>query len=228
MHPAGALHVTELVVVRPPEALASFLDERRYLPKGVPMLKRILALPGQTVCRSDRTITVDGIAMGEALDHDRSGRALPVLARLPRRCGWRSLPDELAVGGLPRWPLFWPAACQHHRRPGRSSLDARGGLTMPERPQLDRGPRARSLPSPSSFPAMFDVRCAHVRQNSPLAATCRRPRPCDCGDARLQQSARRACDRAACRRLSLPVRRSPPSSPRPRSASAFRRRGYAP
>jgi len=77
IRPAGALHVTELVVVRPPATLASFLDQRRYLPKGVPMLKRILALPGQTVCRSDRTITVDGIAMGEALDHDRNGRALP-------------------------------------------------------------------------------------------------------------------------------------------------------
>jgi len=78
IHPAGALQVTELVVVRPPTPLASFLDERRYLPKGVPMLKRILALPGQTVCRTDRTITVDGTAMGQALDHDRSGRALPV------------------------------------------------------------------------------------------------------------------------------------------------------
>ena len=77
VHAAGALYVTELVVVRPPEALASFLDARRYLPKGVPMLKRILALPGQTVCRSDRTITVDGIAMGAVLDRDRNGRALP-------------------------------------------------------------------------------------------------------------------------------------------------------
>ncbi len=78
VHPAGALHVAELVVVRPPDALANFLDERRYLPKGVPMLKRILALPGQTVCRVDRTITVDGIAMGEALDRDRRGRPLPI------------------------------------------------------------------------------------------------------------------------------------------------------
>ncbi|MFA7307489.1 MAG: S26 family signal peptidase [Hyphomicrobium sp.] len=78
IHPAGVLHITELVVVRPPTALATFLDERRYLPKDVPMLKRILALPGQTVCRSDRTITVDGIAMGEALVHDRSGRTLPI------------------------------------------------------------------------------------------------------------------------------------------------------
>jgi conjugative transfer signal peptidase TraF len=77
IRPAGVLHVTELVVVRPPTALATFLDTRRYLAKGVPMLKRILALPGQTVCRTDRTITVDGVVMGVALDRDSRGRPLP-------------------------------------------------------------------------------------------------------------------------------------------------------
>jgi conjugative transfer signal peptidase TraF len=77
IRPTGALHVTELVVVQPPTALANFLDERRYLPSGVPMLKRILALPGQTVCRTERSIIVDGIAMGEALERDRSSRPLP-------------------------------------------------------------------------------------------------------------------------------------------------------
>lgn len=78
IHLVGTLYVTELVVVRPPEPLAIFLAERRYLPKGVPLLKRILALPGQKVCRSELTITVDGIAMGDALDHDSRGRKLPV------------------------------------------------------------------------------------------------------------------------------------------------------
>lgn len=68
IRPAGALHIPELVVVRPPAALAAFLEERRYLAKGVPMLKRILALPGQTVCRTDRTITIDAVAVGDALD----------------------------------------------------------------------------------------------------------------------------------------------------------------
>ena len=42
------------------------------------MLKRVLALPGQTVCRVDHAITVDGIAMGDALDRDARGRPLPV------------------------------------------------------------------------------------------------------------------------------------------------------
>jgi conjugative transfer signal peptidase TraF len=77
MRPAGALRVGELLVVKPPEPLATFLDERRYLPKGVPLLKRVLALPRQVVCRTDRTITVDGAAMGEALNRDRRGRPLP-------------------------------------------------------------------------------------------------------------------------------------------------------
>jgi conjugative transfer signal peptidase TraF len=78
VRPSGALHVDELLVVMPPEPLATFLDERRYLPKGVPLLKHVLALPGQTICRSDRTITVDGVTMGEALDRDHLSRSLPV------------------------------------------------------------------------------------------------------------------------------------------------------
>jgi conjugative transfer signal peptidase TraF len=78
VRPSGALHVDELLVVLPPEPLATFLDERHYLPKGVPLLKHVLALPGQTVCRSGRTITVDGAAMGMALDRDHLSRPLPV------------------------------------------------------------------------------------------------------------------------------------------------------
>ena len=78
VRPAGGLHVNELLVVTPPEPLATFLDTRRYLPKGVPLLKHVLALPGQTVCRSGGTITVDGVTAGEALDRDRLGRPLPV------------------------------------------------------------------------------------------------------------------------------------------------------
>jgi type IV secretory pathway protease TraF len=66
-----------LVAVQPPEPLATFLNERGYLPRGVPMLKRVLALPGQTVCRNGLTITVDGIATGEARERDGRGRPLP-------------------------------------------------------------------------------------------------------------------------------------------------------
>jgi conjugative transfer signal peptidase TraF len=78
LRPAGNHHVTELVAVRPPEPLATYLDLTGYLPTGVPMLKRVLALPGQTVCRIGTTISVDGVETGEARGRDGRGRPLPV------------------------------------------------------------------------------------------------------------------------------------------------------
>ena len=74
---AADLGVTDLVAVEAPEPLASFLGEREYLPRGVPLMKRIAALPGQTVCRIGRNVSVDTVAMGEALARDRRGRELP-------------------------------------------------------------------------------------------------------------------------------------------------------
>jgi conjugative transfer signal peptidase TraF len=77
LRPADRLAVSQLVAVRPSEPLATFLADRRYLPRGIPLLKRVLALPGQTVCRDQLAITVDKIGMGAAREHDRSGRPLP-------------------------------------------------------------------------------------------------------------------------------------------------------
>ncbi|MET4221102.1 conjugative transfer signal peptidase TraF [Bradyrhizobium sp. LB14.3] len=75
---AGRLYVTELVAVRTPDPLATFFDLNGYLPSGLPMLKRVLALPGQTVCRTGLAIIVDSIHVGEASQRDRPGRPLPV------------------------------------------------------------------------------------------------------------------------------------------------------
>ena len=78
LHRAGRLHVGELVAIRPPEPLAGYMANRRYLPERVFLLKHIQALSGQTVCRTGAAVTVDGRAVGEALARDRMGRALPV------------------------------------------------------------------------------------------------------------------------------------------------------
>jgi conjugative transfer signal peptidase TraF len=78
VRPADKLIVTDLVIATPPEPLATFLAEGGYLSRGVPLIKRILALPGQSVCRSQRLISVDGIEMGSARERDRRGRLLPV------------------------------------------------------------------------------------------------------------------------------------------------------
>ena len=74
----GNLEVTDLVAVDAPEPLATFLSDGGYLPRGVPLLKRVAALPGQRVCRTGLVITVDGVPLGDALDRDRRGRLLPI------------------------------------------------------------------------------------------------------------------------------------------------------
>ncbi len=73
----GALAIADLVVARPPEPLAEWLAARGYLPKGALLIKRVAALPGQKVCRTDFTISVDGSAVAEANARDHAGRDLP-------------------------------------------------------------------------------------------------------------------------------------------------------
>ena len=68
----------DLVVVQPPEALARFLADGGYLPRGAPLLKHVAALVGQSVCRNGLTVTVDGVAIGEARERDSRGGSLPV------------------------------------------------------------------------------------------------------------------------------------------------------
>jgi type IV secretory pathway protease TraF len=53
------LRAAELDVARPPAPLANLLREGGYLPVGVPLIKRVLGLAGQTICRADVTVTVD-------------------------------------------------------------------------------------------------------------------------------------------------------------------------
>lgn len=76
--PADRIEVTDLVVVVPPDELAGFLDERGYLPRGVPLIKRVLALGGTEVCRHGSQITAYSTAYGEARERDTRGRPLPI------------------------------------------------------------------------------------------------------------------------------------------------------
>lgn len=76
--PPERLRAGDLVLVAPPERVARFLDRRRYLPLGTPLLKRVAALPGTNVCRKGAAIIVAGRWRAAALPRDRAGRPLPV------------------------------------------------------------------------------------------------------------------------------------------------------
>ncbi len=68
----------DLVVIAPPDRVARFLAERRYLPLGVPLMKHVAALPGQTVCRFGAFVSIDGRQAAVAQARDRLFRPLPV------------------------------------------------------------------------------------------------------------------------------------------------------
>lgn len=75
--PVKRVEVTDLAVVMPPAELAALLDARGYLPRGLPLIKRVLALSGTIVCRSGAEIVAYGTTYGRARDRDTLGRALP-------------------------------------------------------------------------------------------------------------------------------------------------------
>ena len=84
VQPARRFIVTDLVVAFPPEQLATVLADGGYLPRGLPLIKRVLALPGQIVCRKDLTIIVDGIdGVKHLLDLRPAGQAQQALAAGP-------------------------------------------------------------------------------------------------------------------------------------------------
>ena len=74
--PADRLAVGQLVAVRPESVFEDLMARRGYLPRGVPLLKHIAALPGQQVCRKAGSITIDGRHVADALERDGQGRPL--------------------------------------------------------------------------------------------------------------------------------------------------------
>ncbi|MFN3225784.1 MAG: S26 family signal peptidase [Hyphomicrobiales bacterium] len=68
----------DYVLARVPDRMRNLIVERGYLPPNVPLIKRILAADGDTVCRRDREIVIDGITVTVARTQDGLGRTMPV------------------------------------------------------------------------------------------------------------------------------------------------------
>jgi conjugative transfer signal peptidase TraF len=68
----------DLVLATLPDAARILAAERNYLPANVPLVKRVDAIAGDTVCGIGMTVTVDGREVAERLPADGQGQALPV------------------------------------------------------------------------------------------------------------------------------------------------------
>ena len=98
IEPVGRIEVADLVSVVAPAPLDSFLAERGYVARNVPLIKRVLAVSGTTVCRRGATIIAYDHAYGEARERDGLGRDLP---------SWQGC-RQLGVGDV--FLMNWDAA----------------------------------------------------------------------------------------------------------------------
>ena len=71
------LDVGDMVIARVPAAYRGLAAIRHYLPENVPLVKRIAAAPGDTVCASGTEIIVNGHRAARRLARDGAGRPMP-------------------------------------------------------------------------------------------------------------------------------------------------------
>lgn len=72
-----ALAVGDMVAARLGEPHRTFAAERHYLPRNVPIVKRVAAVAGDQVCARGRIVSVNDAATAHRQARDARGRALP-------------------------------------------------------------------------------------------------------------------------------------------------------
>lgn len=75
--PGMMAQVGDMVVARPPAAVQMLAATRHYLPQGVPLVKRVAAGPGDQVCASGTSISIDGRLVAVRRASDGQGRLMP-------------------------------------------------------------------------------------------------------------------------------------------------------
>ncbi len=75
--PSSTPKLGDLVVIRLDPDIAVRLARDGWLPRGVPLLKPVVAVGGQQICRKDVRVAIDGRPVAIALARDARGRLLP-------------------------------------------------------------------------------------------------------------------------------------------------------
>lgn len=76
----GRLHRNEVIVFRPPSQFEKFLTKKHWLPDNGLMMKHVVAVPGDWVCKYDDYVWLNGKAIAPVFSHAPKGEALPSLA----------------------------------------------------------------------------------------------------------------------------------------------------
>ena len=74
----GSLKRGAFAVVPTPPAFRLMAAERRYIPINVELIKRVIGLAGDEICRIENDVFVNGKKVARALNEDSQGRLLPI------------------------------------------------------------------------------------------------------------------------------------------------------
>jgi len=74
---ATQVRTGDMVIAWPPAGARDLAARRHYLPANVPLVKRVTAEPGDTVCAFGQEIFANGRRIAKRLIRDRAGRPMP-------------------------------------------------------------------------------------------------------------------------------------------------------
>lgn len=67
----------DMVIAWPPLAMRDLAARRHYLPRGVPLVKRIVAVSGDRICAAGNAISIDGRVVAVRRSRDTERRLMP-------------------------------------------------------------------------------------------------------------------------------------------------------
>lgn len=120
-HGAG-IAVGDYVLANLPDTAATLADARGYLPRGIPILKRVAATASSVVCVRGNELSIDGANAAAVLEVDSSDRPLPHM-RGCRVASRRALPAQPRPSHIVRQSIFRTRDAERGTRCRGSALD---------------------------------------------------------------------------------------------------------
>jgi conjugative transfer signal peptidase TraF len=75
---ADRLAVGDMVIARIPAPYRTLAATRRYIPQRIPLVKQIVAGPGDQICALGDTLFLNGVRLADRRRRDGAGRIMPV------------------------------------------------------------------------------------------------------------------------------------------------------
>src|SRR5262249_55558959 len=94
----GPFRRGDLVLIRLPPDVADLAHQRGYLPKSAYLIKFVLAVAGDRVCRLGVRLFVRGLFVARALHSDKLGRRMPMW----HGCRWLAPGDLFVLADNPQ------------------------------------------------------------------------------------------------------------------------------